>query len=136
MKARGREELFRSLRARGFDEDILSPVLDRLEREGWLDDLAAARSIVRAKCGRYGRRRLERELAAKGFSREAAAAALADLPAETEEATLRGAFVKLWRQTRGIPARERRGRVARALARRGFPPEAISAMIKGSHEVE
>ena len=91
---------------------------------------------MRTKASRYGRRRLELELAARGFSPETAAAALASLDPESEETSLRRAFEKAWKQARGLPARERRARVARALARKGFAGDSVSAMMRGSHEID
>jgi regulatory protein len=101
-----------------------------------LDDLAAARSFVRTRAARYGRRRMELELASRGFSAGTVTEALASLERETEETALRRAFEKAWRQARGLPARERRARVARALARKGFAGDAVSAMMRGSHEID
>ena len=136
MRSRGRAELARDLERKGFERGAVAEALDRLLRERWMDDAAAARSLVRAKGARYGRRRLELELAARGFSAETAAEALASLDAGTEEATLRRAFEKAWRQARELPARERRARVARTLARKGFAPHAVSAMMRDSHEID
>jgi SOS response regulatory protein OraA/RecX len=114
--------------------------LARLEREGWLDDLAAARSVVRARGARYGRARIARELGALGFSKETAAAALGgDDPADDrEQRALRRAFEGAWKKTagRGEPSAVRKRRVRAALVRRGFAPEAISAMMRGSLDRE
>jgi regulatory protein len=136
VRARGRIELARDLARRGFQPEAVASALDRLTREGWLDDLAAARSLIRGKSARYGRRRLQRELAARGFSQETVAAALSELDRETEEESLKKAFDRLWNATHGVPTAQRRARIARALARRGFPGDAISAMIRSSHEVD
>jgi regulatory protein len=130
IRARGRAELTRALEDRGFGGPAVPPALDRLEREGWLDELAAARSVVRTRAGRYGRRRLERELAARGFSREIAASVLGDLDPEREEKSLARAFERLWRATRGHAPQRRRTRIANALTRRGFPAASVSAMIR------
>jgi SOS response regulatory protein OraA/RecX len=132
-------DLGRSLERRGFERLAVAGALGRLEREGWLDDLAAARSVVRARGSRYGKARIARELAALGFSKETAAAALGgdDGPGEREQRALRRAFEGAWkrssaRRDESLAARKRRVRAA--LLRRGFASEAISAMMRGSSD--
>ena len=110
--------------------------LERLSRQGLLDDLGAARSVVRSKSGRYGRVRIERELASRGFSAETIAAALAeaDSSGEEEEKSLKRAFAKLWASSAGTPRQRRRQRVWSALVRRGFAAARVSEIMKGSHD--
>lgn len=107
----------------------------RLVREGWLDDLAAARSLVRARGSRYGRARIAQELAALGFSKETAAQALSG-SGEAEETALAKALKAAWKKSAGLPPLVQRRRVRASLVRRGFAAAAISAMMKRSHEEE
>jgi regulatory protein len=130
VRARGRAELGRALEQRGFEALAVREALGRLEREGWLDDLGAARSAVRARAGRYGRARIERELSARGFSAATIGAALAELDPEGEERALSRLFIRLQRSSAGGDPEKRRRRVWNALARRGFPAAAISAKMK------
>ena len=130
MRARGREELVRSLEEKGFAAATARGAVERLESEGWLDDLAAARSVVRSRQGRYGRARIERELIGRGFSEETAARAISEGDPEGEEKALARLFARLRRSTAGVPAEVRRRRVWSALTRRGFPAAAISAKMK------
>src|ERR1700693_4795880 len=132
VRARGREELRRSLEQKGFSAAAAREALERLEREGWLDDLAAARSVVRTRGGRYGRARIERELLARGFSEEIAAEALSEIDPDGEEKTLSRLFAKLQRSGAALSLDARRRRTWSALTRRGFPAAAISAKIKNS----
>ncbi len=132
MRARGRAELSRALEQRGFEADAVREALGRLEREGWLDDLAAARSAARACAGRYGRARIEKELAARSFSSETVEAVLAEIDPEGEEKALSRLFNRLQRSNAGLDAEKRRRRVWNALSRRGFPAAAISAKMKNS----
>ncbi len=120
----------RALRERGFETDAVREALGRLEREGWLDDLAAARSAARARAGRYGRARIERELSARGFSSETVAAALEEIDPEGEEEALSRLFEKLQRSRAGSASEKSRRRVWNALTRRGFAAAAISAKMK------
>jgi len=130
VRARGREELVRSLEEKGFAAATARAAVERLEKEGWLDDLAAARSVVRSRQGRYGRARIERELVGRGFSEETAALAISEVDPEGEENALARLFARLRRSTAGVPAEVRRRRVWSALTRRGFPAAAISAKMK------
>ncbi len=130
VRARGRAELVRALEERGFEADAVGKTLGRLEREGLLDDLAAARSAARSRALRYGRARIVRELAARGFAEETIGAALAELDPEGEEKALARLFARLWRGSAGLPAEKRRRRVWSALSRRGFSAAAISAKMR------
>lgn len=130
MRPRGREELSRALLARGFERGAVTVALDRLAREGWLDELGAARSTVRLRGERYGVRRIERELQARGFSRETIEAALSERDLEREEKTLRRAVERVWNRYARLPAPARRRRAIEALARRGFAAEKVSEMIE------
>jgi len=135
VRPRGRAELVRALAERGFGREAATQAAGRLEKEGWLDDLAAARSVARTRGARYGRARIARDLSARGFDRETIARALdAELP-ESEGPALTRAFSRLWARHRGLPPRERRQKVSAALSRRGFAAADISAMIRSSHEV-
>jgi regulatory protein len=123
-------ELARALEQRGFEAGVVREALGRLEREGWLDDLAAARSAARARAGRYGRARIEKELSARGFSSETIGAALAEIDTDGEERALSRMFTKLRRSSAGLDKEKSRRRVWSALSRRGFPAAAISAKMK------
>jgi regulatory protein len=135
IRARGREELRRSLEQRGFSAQAARAAVERLEAERWLDDLAAARALVRARASRYGRLRIARELSVRGFSEETARRVLAE-ESTAEAGALGRAFRRLWTSSASLPAAQRQRRVYAALARRGFAAESISAMIRDSHEVD
>ncbi|MDE6736933.1 MAG: recombination regulator RecX, partial [Treponemataceae bacterium] len=85
-----RAGLERKMRQKGFDKEPVAYALDYLERRQFLDDarFAAAwlRSHAVSKC--QGRARLAGELAARGISRDIAAAALDAFFAEYDEAAL------------------------------------------------
>jgi len=111
--------------------------VDRLASQGFLDDVSAARSAVRVRGARYGRARVERELKARGFDREAITEAFdAEGGAEREEDALRKAFQRLWSERTDLAPRLRRRRVFDALTRRGFSAERISEIIRKGHEID
>jgi regulatory protein len=134
VRARGRAELGADLERRGFSKASAQEALDWLAGQSLLDDLAAARSLVRVQSARYGRARIERELSARGFSTETIAAALAEADSSGEEKSLERAFAKLWASSAGTPRQRRRQRVWSALVRRGFAAARVSEIMKGSHD--
>jgi regulatory protein len=131
IRSRGRNELIRSLEEKGFSAAAARQAASGLERDGWLDDAAAARAFVRARMGRYGRARIERELSARGFLPESIAGALPEAGGEEEEKALSRLFARIRRATAGLDREKRRRRIWNALTRRGFPAESISAKMKG-----
>jgi len=137
VRPRGRAELERRLADRGFEPVAVAGALERLEAQGLLDDLSAARSAVRLRGTRYGRARVERELKARGFSRETVAAAFeAEGGAEREKEELARLFRKLWAARADLAPPLRRRRVFAALVRRGFSAEKISEIIRGWYEID
>jgi len=110
---------------------------ERLEAEGLLDDLAAARSAVRTRGARHGRGRIERELRARGFAKDTVAAALeAEGAGAREDEALRKAFDRLWSARSHLAPPLRRRRVFDALTRRGFPAGKISDIIRSAYAVD
>jgi regulatory protein len=137
MRPRGRAELERALSEKGFSDGAVRAAIEKLADQGFLDDVAAARSAVRARGARYGRSRVERELRARGFEREAIDEAFAaEGGTEREDEALRKAFERLWRERGDLAPRLRRRRVFDALTRRGFSAERISDIIRKGHEID
>ncbi len=137
IQARGRAEIERALRDRGFEPGAVGEALEGLERDGLLDDLAAARSAVRTRGARHGRGRIERELKARGFARETIAAAFeVEGAPQREDEALRKAFERLSSARSHMAPALRRRRVYAALTRRGFPADKISEIIRGGHEID
>ena len=91
---------------------------------------------MRSRGGRYGRGRIARELAARGFAEGTIRTALEDLTPDEEEKALARAFAKLRKSHAGLPREKRASRVWNALLSRGFLPERVSAIMKGSDEVD
>jgi regulatory protein len=123
------------LRKRGFSDGATVAALERLREAGWIDDLGAARSAVRLRGARYGRARVERELKARGLSKDVIAEAFeAEGGAEREDQALRRAFAKLWAARAALVPPLRRRRVFDALTRRGFSAAKISEIIRNGYE--
>ena len=127
-----RAELARKLKRHLGDEDPASieSVLDELERRKLLSDARFAGAVARNKAGKFGDARIRHDLRAAGIDDDAAAAALTSLGAELERA--RG----VWRKRFGaVPtSASERGKQARFLQSRGFGPETIHRVLRGSDD--
>ena len=118
-----RQELAAKLARRGYPPAELEAALDRLGRQGYLDDAAAARGLVAARLARggLGRDRLRADLERRGAAPAAVAAALDELPADELPAAREAA--SRWHGKNDAA-------LARHLARKGFTRRAIFAVLK------
>jgi regulatory protein len=126
-----RAELAKKLSVHAEDPAEIERVLDELEARGWLSERRLVEQRVHTLRARFGTRRIERDLLAKGVSAEAIAAALPDL-----EAGELGAARAVWARKFDRPPRTaaERARQARFLQGRGFDLDVIYRIIKGGDE--
>ena len=127
-----RVELARKLAVHAQDPAEVERVLDELESRGWLSERRVVEQVVHARRSRFGARRIERDLLAKGVSEDAIAAALPEIRGGEFQAAR-----ELWRRRFGgrLPRNaQERGRQARFLQGRGFGMETILKVIKGGDE--
>jgi regulatory protein len=127
-----RAELAAKLGRRGFPAAAVEAALDRLAREGYLDDARTAADYAahRRERGGEGRRRLAAELARRGAPEAAVDAALATLP-EDDLPAARAAAEQWERRAGGSNPRALRDlrALARHLDRKGFSRRAIVAVL-------
>ena len=130
---RTRKELATALKRRGFGEDVSAAALDRLEREGWLDDGRYAREYARARAeGCYkGRNLIRSELIRRGISRREADEAVRALDPETERRAAVEAALKKWPALKG-ERRERVRKLAQFLYRRGYAGSAVREAVRAA----
>lgn len=126
-----RRELARKLAPHAEDPDEIERVLDDLETRGWLSESRVAEQLIHARRGRFGARKIERELRDKGVSAEAVTAALPDLKDGDLDAARAVWRRKFGRQPRGAAERARH---VRFLQGRGFGLDVILKVIKDSKE--
>ena len=127
-----RVELARKLAVHAEDQAEVERVLDELEARGWLSERRVVEQMVHARRSRFGARRIERDLLAKGISEDAIAAALPEVRGGELQAAR-----EVWRRKFGgrLPRNaSERGRQARFLQGRGFDLEVIMKVIKGEEE--
>jgi regulatory protein len=123
-RARSIAEIRRKLLAKGFDVSEVEEVEARLRRLGLVDDRSVAYNHAsrRAEEGRRGRRRVRRELLARGLDPAIVEEALDDaFPENDEEMRLRAALDRRTRGRAGALDGSGRERVIRGLVRDGFP---------------
>ena len=127
LRDHSRRELARKLARYSEDQDEIARVLDDFERRGWLSEKRLVESYTAAKRARFGARRIEFDLRAKGVSD----AAIAGVSSALKAGDL-GAAREVWRKKfSALPADAReRARQTRFLLGRGFGADVIRRVLK------
>lgn len=131
-KPRTRAELAETLRRRGVPDAAATTVLDRLTEVGLVDDAAYAQQWVEQRHRSHGsaRRLLAAQLHRKGVDPEQIAAAVEQLPADTQEQTA-AALVARKRPSLArydVPTQTRR--LVALLARKGYSGELAYRVVR------
>jgi regulatory protein len=130
QRQRSREELRRRLLQKEHTEEAVAGVLERLERDGLLDDRAFAEAFVadKRRLGGWGAERIRRGLAELGVAAETVELALGQAD---DDAELERALAILGRGGPPRPPVEAaRRRAYAALQRRGFAGAVCYAAVK------
>ncbi|MGF1664365.1 MAG: regulatory protein RecX [Kineosporiaceae bacterium] len=128
---RTRAQLARAMADREVDGATAAAVLDDLEAAGAVDDRAYARAWVDGRHRGRGlsRSRLRRELADRGIDSDVADEALAGIDDDAERATAVD-LAGRWVARHGMAGDRDRARLFGHLARRGYPPGVVSAVVR------
>ncbi|QTE30612.1 regulatory protein RecX [Pengzhenrongella sicca] len=120
---RSRAELAAAMARKDVPEEVADAVLDRFTEVGLVDDAEYAQMLVRSRHADRGlaRRALSVELRRKGIGEEFAAAALATIDADDEEATARDLARRRLRGMGGLAPDVQLRRVVATLGRKGYP---------------
>ena len=128
--ARTSKELERSLLSKGYVPPAVGAVLARLRENHLIDDRRLASRIAETNAARpVGVYAMKRKLRAKGISEDDASEALEGFDDEQQRRAAQMAGEKLLRRYSGLSSREMRAKLSQALARRGFPWDAVSAAV-------
>jgi len=126
---------------RGFPEEEIDRVVDRLVRDGTLDDrrVALASARLGASIKRRGRRRVLQQVQRLGINTETAREAVDEVFSEIDESALLQAAID--RRLKGANPREldqkATARIVRSLVGQGFDAHAVYARLrKGGAEVD
>jgi len=126
-----RAELARKLTPFAEESDALEPLLDDLEREGWLSDSRFAESLIHRRGSRVGASRIVSELKRHAVGQTLIEEASAQLRA-TELSRAQAVWHKKFGHLPETPAE--RAKQARFLAARGFSGAIIGKILKGIDE--
>lgn len=131
QREHSRTELERKLSQHEQVPGELAKALDELQARDFINDGRAIESVVHRRAGKLGAARVKQELAAKGLSGEAVAAAMERLRG-TELDRAQG----VWRKKFGSPAADanERAKQIRFLLTRGFNAEVVRKVVQGADE--
>jgi regulatory protein len=131
QREHSRAELERKLAPHEEEPGELAKALDELQARDFINDGRAIESVIHRRAGKLGAARVKQELAAKGLSGEAVAAALAQLK-DTELDRAR----EVWRKKFGAPAQDaqERSKQIRFLITRGFAAEVVRRVVQGAND--
>jgi regulatory protein len=131
QREHSRAELERKLATHEEEPGELAKALDELQARDFINDGRAIESVIHRRSGKLGAARVKQELAAKGLSGEAVAAALAQLKdSELDRAR------EVWRKKFGTPPQDaqERSKQIRFLITRGFAAEVVRKVVQGADE--
>ena len=122
-----RQELRAKLQPFAEDPDEIEPLLDDLEKRGWLSEARFAEQTTTVRRRRFGAARILHELREKGVS-DTALAAAQSLLKESEVDAARA----VWKKKFGsLPTTlEERAKQSRFLASRGFSAEVVHKVLR------
>jgi len=126
-----RTELTRKLAPFVEEGDVLGPLLDALEREGWLSEARFAESVMNRRAARMGVSRIVNELRQHKLD-DTLIESVGSQLRDTERARAQAVWRKKFGQLPQSPAE--RVKQARFLAMRGFSGATISQILKGDDD--
>ena len=131
QREHSRTELERKLAPHEEVPGKLAKALDELQARDFINDGRAVDSVVYRRAGKLGAARVKQELAAKGLTGEAVAAAMEGLR-ETELSRA----LAVWRKKFDHPATEpgERAKQVRFLMNRGFHAEVVRKVVQGAED--
>lgn len=125
-----RAELARKLAPHAESPEQIDPLLDELERLGWLSAERVVDSVIHRRSARFGSARIRQELVAKGVDLAEHGDALAALR-NSDFQRARDAWQRRYGDCPAADAKER-ARQARFLMARGFPADIVARIVRGA----
>jgi regulatory protein len=132
-RAHSVHEMKKSLERRTDDKSMIKSVLDRLKRQGMIDDARYAKQFTRqrAEIRKQGKFRIARELRARGISDRHIDLALKESAKETNEhAVVRQRIERKLKLFRGEIGDRKIASLYRSLLRAGFPSDIVRAELR------
>jgi len=131
LKPRTVREMELHLDQMEYGEYEVYSVVERLKELGYLDDAKYAENFVASRLAAkaVSKRKLYEQLVSHHLTRELIEEALREVPEETEQENAMEVAKKFDRQFSELPDRERKERVYRRLAARGYSYETIRSCL-------
>jgi regulatory protein len=131
QREHSRAELERKLAAHEEVPGELAKALDELQARDFINEDRVIESVVHRRAGKLGAARVKQELAAKGVSSEAVAAAMEGLRESEYSRAL-----AVWRKKFDRPATDpnERAKQIRFLMTRGFNAEVVRKIVQGADD--
>ncbi|MCQ6557843.1 regulatory protein RecX [Paenibacillus mendelii] len=132
-RQRTHKEIARYLARKGIDEMSAEQAIQRLIREGFVDDAAFAKQFAsgRLRSQMKGRRLLQQELRQRGIAKETVNEAIDRIDTSEEAEVAIRAACKKWPYLKGEPT-DRKRKLATFLLRRGFPGSIVKQAIQAA----
>ncbi len=133
LRPRSTGELKKKLQMKGYEGEIIEKIISECAMSGLLDDSAFAKAWLQSRLKKYGFRRVSRELAEKGITKELIDTVWQDAREDyDEEALVRQIAERRFfsREQKDIPLLKRKKHVMDYLARRGFNLGIINKVIR------
>jgi regulatory protein len=126
-----RQELKAKLQPFAENAEEIEPLLDELEKRGWLSEARFVEQLTTVRRRKFGAPRILHELRQKGVSETALAAAQSQLKGSEFEAAC-----AVWLKKFGkLPATaQERAKQSRFLAGRGFSAEVVHRVLRGEEQ--
>jgi regulatory protein len=135
-RSRSEKEIADRLQRKGYEEEVIAQVVEKLRAAGYLNDEAFARNWVEGRGKTLGRRALAHELRQKGVDSETVAQTLVEIKSdEAEQAAARTAAVRKVGERPLDRSREARAKLAAFLQRRGFGWDIIRPILTDLYEI-
>ncbi len=130
--AQTKAKLKEKLERRQFEATIIERVLKKLEDAELINDQKYAQDYIsyRSRTSPLGSRYLKFKLLQKGIPKDIATVTTAEITSEQELELARAAAAKRLSTLGRYPAEERKVKLARFLAARGFSSQAVYTLIK------
>ncbi|TKG69091.1 regulatory protein RecX [Prauserella endophytica] len=131
-RPRTKDELRKTLRRKGFDDELSETLLGKLDHAGLVDDAAFAEMWVRSRHAYQGlaKRALVAELRRKGVDSEVAAEAAGEIDRDAEEDRARQLVRKKLRTMSEVDEQTATRRLLGMLARKGYPQGLSYAVVR------
>jgi len=131
FRQRSEGELYRRLKKKKFEEEVITKTISFLKDKRFIDDELFAKSWIESRLKRpLGLRKIENELNIKGVDRKIIERQILEIKKHyTEEEIVNRVAQERFSKFKGIEQQAAKRRLYGYLLRRGFSPEVISGVV-------